>query len=232
MRAQAVRGISCHATRLTRPQFLQHAERHGCVLCHASLHRNELRSSLVGGRGHRTCPFVPSAVQLAQSRWPARNRCREVGAPNMPRASLRGESNSPHARSASVVSFADNAVDPVVVSRTGGRGTKVPFEIMCLADAVIQYAVHACLILGRDGWPRPIHRRQVSEHLIHAFLVRVVTPGGIQSDSQTRGSSHRSRSHPFCLATRVSYCPIVGHSFSPIGGQAFSPEWGPPVCGR
>lgn len=73
--------------------------------------------------------------------------------------------------------------DRVLVSlkwqQTGGTAEqKVPFEVMCLADAVrANQAERAILVLGGDGWTlRDYYTSgQLSEHLIHAEHVRVVT---------------------------------------------------------
>jgi hypothetical protein len=63
--------------------------------------------------------------------------------------------------------------------QTGGTAEqKVPFEVMCLADAVrAGKANRAYLVLGGDGWTlRDYYTSgQLSEHLTHAGLVRVVT---------------------------------------------------------
>jgi hypothetical protein len=63
--------------------------------------------------------------------------------------------------------------------QTGGTAEqKVPFEAMCLADAVRSgAAARAYLVLGGDGWTLRDYFTSgaLSEHLIHAGLVRVVT---------------------------------------------------------
>jgi len=63
--------------------------------------------------------------------------------------------------------------------QTGGTAEqKVPFEVMCLADAVRGgQAERAYLVLGGDGWTLRDYfvSGQMAEHLIHAQLVRVVT---------------------------------------------------------
>ena len=63
--------------------------------------------------------------------------------------------------------------------QTGGTAEqKVPFEIMCLADAVrAGHAARAYLVLGGDGWTlREYYTSgELAQHLIHAGLVRVVT---------------------------------------------------------
>lgn len=63
--------------------------------------------------------------------------------------------------------------------QTGGTAEqKVPFEVMCLADAVrAGHAARAYLVLGGDGWSLRDYYTSgaLAEHLIHAKLVRVVT---------------------------------------------------------
>jgi hypothetical protein len=63
--------------------------------------------------------------------------------------------------------------------QTGGTAEqKVPFEIMCLADAVrTGHADRAYLVLGGDGWTLRDYftSGRLAEHLIHANLVGVVT---------------------------------------------------------
>ncbi|HVH29586.1 MAG TPA: PD-(D/E)XK nuclease superfamily protein [Vicinamibacterales bacterium] len=63
--------------------------------------------------------------------------------------------------------------------QTGGTAEqKVPFEVMCLADAVrAQHAARAYLVLGGDGWTLRDYYTSgaLSEHLVYAQLVRVVT---------------------------------------------------------
>jgi hypothetical protein len=63
--------------------------------------------------------------------------------------------------------------------QTGGTAEqKVPFEIMCLADAVrAGHANRAYLVLGGDGWTLRDYYTSgaLADHLIHADLVRVVT---------------------------------------------------------
>ena len=73
--------------------------------------------------------------------------------------------------------------DTILISlkwqQTGGTAEqKVPFEVMCLADAVrAQHAGRAYLVLGGDGWTLRDYYTSgaLVEHLIHANLVRVVT---------------------------------------------------------
>lgn len=63
--------------------------------------------------------------------------------------------------------------------QTGGTAEqKVPFEVMCLADAVrAGHAARAWLVLGGDGWTLRGYFTSgaLAEHLVHADLVRVVT---------------------------------------------------------
>ncbi len=61
---------------------------------------------------------------------------------------------------------------------SGTAEQKVPFEVMCLADAVRgRHAARAYLVLGGDGWTLRDYYTSgaLSEHLIYAALVRVVT---------------------------------------------------------
>jgi hypothetical protein len=63
--------------------------------------------------------------------------------------------------------------------QTGGTAEqKVPFEVMCLADAVrAGHGARAYLVLGGDGWTLRDYYTSgaLAEHLVHATLVRVVT---------------------------------------------------------
>jgi hypothetical protein len=82
-----------------------------------------------------------------------------------------------------VDAVAKNRGETVLVSlkwqqTSGTAEQKVPFEVMCLADAVrAGHAVRAYLVLGGDGWKlRDYYTSgKMSEHLVHAALVRVVT---------------------------------------------------------
>jgi len=61
---------------------------------------------------------------------------------------------------------------------SGTAEQKVPFEVMCLADAVRSgTATRAFLVLGGDGWTLRDYFTSgaLREHLIHAALVQVVT---------------------------------------------------------
>jgi hypothetical protein len=79
--------------------------------------------------------------------------------------------------------LAQKGTDRILVSlkwqQTGGTAEqKVPFEVMCLADAVrAGTADRAYLVLGGDGWTLRSYftSGQLADHLIHAALVRVVT---------------------------------------------------------
>jgi hypothetical protein len=63
--------------------------------------------------------------------------------------------------------------------QTGGTAEqKVPFEVMCLADAVrAGHAARAYLVLGGDGWRLRDYYTSgaLSDHLVHASLVHVIT---------------------------------------------------------
>ena len=79
--------------------------------------------------------------------------------------------------------LARKGADEILVSlkwqQTGGTAEqKVPFEVMCLADAVrAGKATRAYLVLGGDGWTLRDYYTSgaLADHLIHANLVRVVT---------------------------------------------------------
>ena len=61
---------------------------------------------------------------------------------------------------------------------TGTAEQKVPFEVMCLADAVRDgHAARAYLVLGGIGWTLRTYFTSgaLHEHLVHAKLVRVVS---------------------------------------------------------
>jgi hypothetical protein len=82
-----------------------------------------------------------------------------------------------------VDAVASKAGETLLVSlkwqQTGGTAEqKVPFEVMCLADAVRnEQAARAYLVLGGDGWTLRDYYTSgaLAEHLTHAALVRVVT---------------------------------------------------------
>lgn len=73
----------------------------------------------------------------------------------------------------------ENVLVSLKWQQTGGTAEqKVPFEVMCLADAVrSEYASRAYLVLGGDGWTLRNYYTSgaLADHLIHANLVRVVT---------------------------------------------------------
>jgi hypothetical protein len=79
--------------------------------------------------------------------------------------------------------LATKGTDAILVSmkwqQTGGTAEqKVPFEVMCLADAVrAGRATRAYLVLGGDGWSLRDYyvSGSLRDHLIHAELVRVVS---------------------------------------------------------
>lgn len=61
---------------------------------------------------------------------------------------------------------------------SGTAEQKVPFEVMCLADAVkAGHADKAILVLGGDGWSLRDYYTSgaLREHLIHSDAVSVVT---------------------------------------------------------
>ena len=61
---------------------------------------------------------------------------------------------------------------------SGTAEQKVPFEVMCLADAVREkLADRAYLVLGGTGWKLRAYYTSgaLKEHLVHAGLVNVVT---------------------------------------------------------
>lgn len=61
---------------------------------------------------------------------------------------------------------------------SGTAEQKVPFEVMCLADAVrARHAARAYLVLGGTGWKLRTYFTSgaLKDHLVHADLVRVVS---------------------------------------------------------
>lgn len=82
-----------------------------------------------------------------------------------------------------VDALAHSGKDRILVSmkwqQVGGTAEqKVPFEVMCLADAVrAGHAERAYLVLGGDGWSLRDYFTSgaLAEHLVHAEHVKVVT---------------------------------------------------------
>jgi len=82
-----------------------------------------------------------------------------------------------------VDAIASRGDDRILVSmkwqQIGGTAEqKVPFEVMCLADAVRNgQGTRAYLVLGGDGWTLRDYftSGKLAEHLIHSDLVKVVT---------------------------------------------------------
>lgn len=89
----------------------------------------------------------------------------------------------PGGRAHNVDAIARKGDDVVLISlkwqqTSGTAEQKVPFEVMCLADAVkAGHATKAYLVLGGDGWTLREYYTSgaLREHLIHAETVRVVT---------------------------------------------------------
>lgn len=82
-----------------------------------------------------------------------------------------------------VDALAEKGAEKVLVSlkwqqTSGTAEQKVPFEVMCLADAVRgSLADRAYLVLGGPGWKLRTYftSGSLKDHLVHATLVRVVT---------------------------------------------------------
>lgn len=82
-----------------------------------------------------------------------------------------------------VDAVAGKGTETVLISlkwqQTGGTAEqKVPFEVMCLADAVrAGHGDRAYLVLGGDGWTLRDYyiSGALADHLTHAGLVQVVT---------------------------------------------------------
>jgi hypothetical protein len=82
-----------------------------------------------------------------------------------------------------VDALAEKDGDAVIISlkwqqSSGTAEQKVPFEVMCLADAVRRrLASRAYLVLGGSGWKLRAYFTSgaLKEHLVHAGLVRVVS---------------------------------------------------------
>lgn len=89
----------------------------------------------------------------------------------------------PGGRVHKVDAIAQTGAERIAVSlkwqQTGGTAEqKVPFEVMCLADAVREGLVNrAYLVLGGDGWTLRDYyvSGALREHLIHSDVVKVVT---------------------------------------------------------
>jgi hypothetical protein len=82
-----------------------------------------------------------------------------------------------------VDAFAEKDGDRILISlkwqqTSGTAEQKVPFEVMCLADAVREHlAERAYLVLGGMGWKLRAYYTSgaLTEHLVHAGLVRVLS---------------------------------------------------------
>ena len=82
-----------------------------------------------------------------------------------------------------VDAIAEKDGDAVIISlkwqqSSGTAEQKVPFEVMCLADAVRRrLATRAYLVLGGTGWKLRAYFTSgaLKEHLVHAGLVRIVS---------------------------------------------------------
>jgi hypothetical protein len=82
-----------------------------------------------------------------------------------------------------VDALAEKDGDAVIISlkwqqSSGTAEQKVPFEVMCLADAVRRrLASRAYLVLGGTGWKLRTYFTSgaLKEHLVHAGLVRIVS---------------------------------------------------------
>jgi|SRR5687767_11119935 len=89
----------------------------------------------------------------------------------------------PGGRRHQVDAIAEKSNEQVLVSlkwqqTSGTAEQKVPFEVMCLADAIRNgKADRAYLVLGGDGWTLRDYYTSgsLADHLTHAGLVRVVT---------------------------------------------------------
>lgn len=89
----------------------------------------------------------------------------------------------PGGRAQHIDAVATKDADTILVSlkwqqTSGTAEQKVPFEVMCLADAVrAGHATRAYLVLGGDGWTLRDYfvSGALDQHLIYAGLVRVVT---------------------------------------------------------
>lgn len=82
-----------------------------------------------------------------------------------------------------VDAVAEKDGDSIIISlkwqqSSGTAEQKVPFEVMCLADAVREkLASRAYLVLGGTGWTlRSFYTSgALKEHLVHAGLVRILS---------------------------------------------------------
>ena len=89
----------------------------------------------------------------------------------------------PGGRSHRVDAVAERDGQTILVSlkwqqSSGTAEQKVPFEVMCLADAVREgLGARAYLVLGGPGWTLREYFTSgaLTEHLVHASLVRVVS---------------------------------------------------------
>jgi hypothetical protein len=81
-----------------------------------------------------------------------------------------------------VDAFAEKDGEKILISlkwqqSSGTAEQKVPFEVMCLADAIREgLAKRAYLVLGGSGWKLRTYYTSgaLKEHLVHAGLVQVI----------------------------------------------------------
>lgn len=91
--------------------------------------------------------------------------------------------NRPGGRVQKVDAIAHDSGERIAISlkwqqTSGTAEQKVPFEVMCLADAVREGLVNrAYLVLGGDGWTLREYfvSGALRDHLIHSEVVKVVT---------------------------------------------------------
>lgn len=91
--------------------------------------------------------------------------------------------NRPGGGAHKVDAVVDRDGESIIVSlkwqqSSGTAEQKVPFEVMCLADAVrMGHAARAYLVLGGPGWKLRDYFTSgaLKQHLVHAALVRVVS---------------------------------------------------------
>jgi len=89
----------------------------------------------------------------------------------------------PGGRPHKVDAVAEKSGEAIIISlkwqqSSGTAEQKVPFEVMCLADAVrANLAARAYLVLGGPGWTLRdfFTSGALKQHLVHANLVRVVS---------------------------------------------------------